>query len=110
MQLLDLLKSQDPSELEYVTVVLDEMYVCEGLVFQKSSGPLIGYSDWGEINDMLNDAERQYKNPDEHRKPLAKVFMIRGLFNKMKFVVLNFLQQALRVQSFSLLSELFYIA
>ena len=42
MQLLDLLKSQEPSELaKYVTVVLDEMYMREGLVFQKSSGALI---------------------------------------------------------------------
>lgn len=94
MQLLDLLKSQEPSELaKYVTVVLDEMYVREGLVFQKSSGALIGYSDLGEINNMLNDAERQYKNPDEHRRPLAKVmlvFMIRGLFNKMKFAYAQF--------------------
>lgn len=60
MQLLDLLKSQEPSEqAKYVTVVMDEMYVREGSVFQKSSGALIGYTDLGEINNMLNDAERQ---------------------------------------------------
>lgn len=60
MQLLDLLKSQEPSEqAKYVTVVMDEMYVREGLVFQKSSGALIGYTDLGEINNMLNDAGRQ---------------------------------------------------
>ena len=63
MQLLDLLKSQELSELaKYVTAVLNEMYVHEGVVFQKSPGALIGYSDFGEIDNMLNDAERQYMN------------------------------------------------
>ena len=62
MQLLDLLKNQKPSDIaKYVTVVLDEMYLREGLVFQKSSGALIGYTDLGEMNNILNDAERQYK-------------------------------------------------
>ena len=86
MQLLDLLKNQKPSDIaKYVTVVLDEMYLREGLVFQKSSGALIGYTDLGEMNNILNDAERQYKNPDVHQRPLAKVmlvFMVRGLFTK----------------------------
>ena len=77
MQLLDLLKSQKSPDLaKYVTVVLDEMYVREGLVFQKSSGALEGYADLGEINNILGDAERQYKNPDKHQRPLAKVMLV----------------------------------
>ena len=39
LQLLELLRRQKPAHLgKYVTVVLDEMYLKEGLVFEKSSG------------------------------------------------------------------------
>ena len=94
LQLLDLLKDQKPAHLaKYVTVVLDEMYVKEGLVFEKSSGAVIGYSDLGDINNILQDVERQFKNPDDYQRPLAKVmlvFMVRGLFTSMKFVYAQF--------------------
>ena len=94
LQLLDLLKDQKPAHLaKYVTVILDEMYVKEGLVFEKSSGAIIGYSDLGDVNNILHDAKRQFKNPNDHRRPLAKVmlvFMVRGLFTSMKFVYAQF--------------------
>jgi len=41
------------------------MYIKEGLVFEKFSGALIGYSDLGEINNLLMEVERQQKNPEE---------------------------------------------
>ena len=79
--LLDVLKDQNPSHLaKYVVVVLDEMYIKEGLVFEKSSGALIGYSDLKEINNLLMEVKRQQKNPEECKRPLAKamlVFMVR---------------------------------
>ena len=62
---------------------MDEMYIKEGLVFQKSLGALIGYQDLGDINNLLHDAEDQINNPGNHRRPLAKlmlVFMVRGVF------------------------------
>jgi len=47
-----LLKNQKPAHLaKYVTVILDETYVKEGLVLEKSSGAVIGYSDLGDINN-----------------------------------------------------------
>ena len=49
IQLLEVVKQQKPANLaKYVVVVLDEIYIKEGLVFQKSSGALIGYQDLGE--------------------------------------------------------------
>lgn len=94
LQLLDLLKNQKPAHLaKYVTVVLDEMYVKEGLVFEKSSGAVIGFSDLGDVNNILQDVERQFKNPNNYQRPLAKVmlvFMVRGLFTSMKFVYCQF--------------------
>ena len=81
---------QKPAHLaKYVTVILEEMYVKEGLVFEKSPGTIIGYFDLGNVNNILHDAERQFKNPNDHRRPLDKVmlvFMLHGLFTSMKFV------------------------
>ena len=87
-QLCEAVKSHKPSDLaKYVTVVIDEMYIKAGLVFNKTSGALVGFHDLGEVNDLLSDMEREVKNPNT-RRPLAKVmlvFMIRGLFTSMKF-------------------------
>ena len=74
-------------------VVVDEMYIKEGLVLQKSSGALIGYQDLGDINNILYDAENQIKNPNNCKRPLAKlmlVFMVRGLFSSLKFPYVQF--------------------
>ena len=94
MQLLEVLKQQKPTHLaKYVVIVLDEMYVKEGLVIQRSSGALIGYQDLGDINNILHDAENQIKNPGNCKRPLAKlmlVFMVRGLFSSLKFPYVQF--------------------
>ena len=77
----------------YVTVVLDEMYVKEGLVFDKASGSLIGYQDLGDVNNIIHDAETRFKSPGDSHRPLAKVmlvFMIRGLFTSLKYPYAQF--------------------
>ena len=69
------------------------MYIKEGLVFQKSSGALIGYLDLGEINNILHDAKSQIENPGNCNRPLAKrmlVFMVRGIFSSLKFPYAQF--------------------
>ena len=92
-QLCEAVKSHKPSNLaKYVTVVIDEMYIKAGLVFNKTSGALVGFHDLGEVNNLLGDMERELKNPNT-RRPLAKVmlvFMVRGLFTAMKFPYVQF--------------------
>jgi len=65
---------------KYVGLVIDEMYVKEGLVFEKSTGSLVGYSDLEEVNNLLAEVEQHSKEPDTlQKRPLAKcmlVFMI----------------------------------
>ena len=94
MQLLEMLKQTKPAHLaKYVTVVMDEMYIKEGLVFQKSIGALIGYEDLGDVNNLLRDAQNQINDPDNHRRPLAivmLVFMVRGLFTSFKYPYVQF--------------------
>lgn len=94
-QLLDQLKQQKPSHLvEYISIVIDEMYIKESLVFNKSNGSLTGFADLGEVNNLLLAAEQKYKDPDSvQRRPLAKlmfVIMVRGLFNTLKFPYAQF--------------------
>ena len=60
----------------------------------KSTGSLVGYSDLGEVNNLLAAVEQHSKEPDAaQQRPLAKymlVFMIRGLFNSLKFPYVQF--------------------
>ena len=59
LELHEAVSQQKPSHLtKYVGLVLDEVYVKEGLYFNKHTGELIGYADLGEINNMLDDYEQ----------------------------------------------------
>lgn len=92
MQLLDLLKQQSQQNIsKYVSIMIDEMYIKEGLVFDKKTGSLIGFADLGDINNLFSEYEDSAANSKP--KPLAKVmltFMLRGLFTNMKFVYAQF--------------------
>ena len=95
LQLLDHIKQQKPHQLsKYVNIVIDEMYIKEGLVYDKSTGTLIGYEDLGEVNNVLMEAEHKFHNPsNSFQRPLAKrmlVIMVRGLFNSLKFPYAQF--------------------
>lgn len=50
---------------ENVTLVLDEMKVKSGLVFSGSSGKVVGFTDTGSLNNMLDDFERRVKDSDD---------------------------------------------
>jgi len=93
-QLLEQVKQQHPDNLsKYVTIVLDQMYIKEGLVYNKWSGALIGYADLGEVTNLLDEAEDQAIQDEDYLRPLAKcmlVFMIRGLFTSLKFPYAQF--------------------
>ena len=53
-QLIELAQKTKPTWLsQYLILLIDEMYVKEGLVFNKSSGALIGIVELGDIDDHL---------------------------------------------------------
>ena len=90
-QLIDLARKTRPTELsKYVAILIDEMYVKEGLVFDKHTGALTGVVDMGDINNAFIDYENRVLKNDhtsDHR-PLAKtilVFMVRGLLCDITF-------------------------
>ena len=50
--LLSLVKAHKPWQ-RIVTLILDEMYICKGVVYDKHSGHIIGYTDMGDITNHL---------------------------------------------------------
>ena len=78
-----------------VTLLMDEMYIREDIVYEKHSGRMIGYSNLGEVNNQLTKFEQDIHctTASEQGRALAKtmvVIMVRGLFTKMQFPYAQF--------------------
>lgn len=88
-QLLDLAQKTSPLA-KNVVVLIDEMYVKEGLVFDKSTGAITGFIDLGNLNNHFIDLENTISKGANKRyhRPLAKtllVFMVRGAVTNLVF-------------------------
>ncbi|SMN01062.1 hypothetical protein SPONL_1742 [uncultured Candidatus Thioglobus sp.] len=88
-QLRDLAQKTSPLA-KHVVVLIDEMYVRGGLVFNKSTGAIIGFVDLGDLNNHFVDLENLLSKGASKRplRPLAKtllVFMIRGVVTNLIF-------------------------
>lgn len=71
---------------KYVAVVFDEMKIKEGIVYNKHECRIIGFVNFGSTNHNLLEFERSLNNSPD--LPVAKhmlVFLVRGLFIKLKF-------------------------
>ena len=83
-----------PTKLaKYVFLLIDEIYLKEGLVYSKSTGSLIGFSDLGGIPQQLDDLERKLASDTPSSRPLAKtmmVIMVREVFGDIKFPYAQF--------------------
>ena len=91
-----LIATADMSNLqEYqkaVVVVMDEMHIREGLVYDKHSGALVGFTDLGDVNNLLANFDHSLSE-EPHAPRLSKtmlVFMVRGLFTKLQFPYAQF--------------------
>ena len=65
-----------------VSLILDEMNIKEGLVYNKHSGEMIGFTHLGDINSELMKLEQGTERP-----PIAKhvwTIMVRGLLFKLE--------------------------
>ena len=66
IQLLEVLEQIKSTNLaKYDSVVMDEMYIKDGLVFQKSTDALIGYEDLGDASNLRHDAQNQINHPNK---------------------------------------------
>ena len=78
-----------PESKRYVTIILDEMKVKENIVYDKTTGNIIGFCNLGKINDEL----LQYERSEDVHPPVAKqilAVMVRGLFFKFEFPLAHF--------------------
>lgn len=74
----------------YVALLIDEMKVKEGLVFNKHTGEIIGFTSLGDINDDLLRLEQECQG---ERPLIAKyilVVMVRGITFKLEFPYAHF--------------------
>ena len=77
-----------PSERRYVSLILDEMKIKEGLVYNKYTGHIIGFTHLGDINDDLMKLENDSDHPPIAKQVLA--LMVRGLLFKLEFPYAHF--------------------
>ena len=71
---------------KYCVILIDEMYVKEGLTFDKATGALIGLTDFGEVTNKIMELEQHLKCGLS--RPVAKTvltFMVKGLFTDISF-------------------------
>ena len=78
-----------PEWHKLVIILLDEMHICEDLVYEKHTGKIIGYTNLGDINNHLLAFERSMESDedDDQQSVLAKsmmAFMVRGLFTPLR--------------------------
>lgn len=88
--MLDLAHSTKPSDLaKYIVILVDEMYVKEGVVYSKSSGDLTGFVELSDIDTHLNEYERSFlQESPKMPRALAKtivLFMVRGVLTNLVF-------------------------
>ena len=69
------------------------MYLKEGLVYDKGTGFLLGFSDLGGVLQEVKDLEEAVTSDKSSGRPIAKtmmVFMVRGIFTDIKFPYAQF--------------------
>ena len=77
-----------------VILLLDEIHIRENLVFDETTGALVGFVNIGDTNSHLLEYECSLQQFSTPRHPvLAKtmmVFMVRGLFTSLRFAYAQF--------------------
>ena len=71
-------------------LLFDEIKIKSGLVYSKSTGCIVGFTELGDINEELNEFERTFQNSSTRSKELATYvicFMARGLLKRFSYPV-----------------------
>ena len=93
-QLLELIQQARPNNLaKYVLIIMDKMYTKEGLVYNKATGALIGFSDLGGVIQQLDDYKQSMSTDEPSSRSIAKtmfVMMVRGVFCNINFPYAQF--------------------
>ena len=92
-EILNLAKSHPSSDF---SLLIDEMNIKEGLVYNRQTGMLTGYVDSMDADSLFNsiDTERYLGKPATH----AMCFMVRGLQSSVQTVVATFATRAITAE------------
>ena len=61
---------------KYVIILMDEMHICEDLVYDKHNGALLGFTPLGDINSHLNRFEQSLQANMISESALAKNMLV----------------------------------
>ena len=77
-----------------VSLSFDEMKIQQGLVYQRSTGKLVGFCEMGDINQEITNFQSRCKDIENDEQlistKLAKyvnVFMVRGIFSNLESTI-----------------------
>ena len=77
-----------PNTRKFVALLIDEMKVKEGLVYNKHTGEIVGFTSLGDINDNLLKLEQEGEQPQVAKQLLT--LMVRGIIFKLIFPYAHF--------------------
>ena len=77
-----------PDTRKFVALLIDEMKVKEGLVYNKHTGEIVGFTSLGDINDTLLQIEQEGEQPQVAKQLLT--LMVRGIMFKLNFPYAHF--------------------
>ena len=77
-----------PESRKYFGLLVDEMKIKEGLVYNKHTGKIIGFTALGDINDTLLKIEQEGEHPMVSKYVLT--LMIRGTLCGLQFPYAHF--------------------
>lgn len=90
-QLMDTARVSEINEWEKcVAVVFDEVKIKEGIVYDKHNCRIIGFVNFGDLNNMLLSFERSINNQNNSVANHVLVFMVRGIFIQLNFPYAQF--------------------
>ena len=87
-QLLDEVNSKHlPPSRNFVSLIIDEMKIKEGIVYNKATGSVIGFTNIGDIN---NDLLKLEEGEENHLAKQVLVLMVRGTMFSLTFPYAHF--------------------
>ena len=72
-----------------VSILFDEMKIQANLVYKKSTGKIVGFTEMGSINEEMSEFQRHVDSENVDEKPDRKLaqyvnlFMVRGIFTNL---------------------------
>ncbi len=87
-QLLDEVNAKRlPPSRYFVSLIIDEMKVKEGIVYNKATGNVIGFTSIGDVN---NDLLKLEEGEENHLAKQVLVLMVRGTMFSLSFPYAHF--------------------